>query len=64
MITATLCELDEFIGRHSPEGYEFPFEEKLFNKLEEKMVIELTLKLLQNRQVRIPPVAGAASDKF
>lgn len=64
LITATLYEFDEFIGRHRPEGYEFPFEEKLFNKLEEKMVIELTLKLLQNRQVRIPPAAGAASDKY
>jgi len=58
LITARIFEFDEFIDRRRPEHDEFPFEEKLFSKLEEKMVIELTLKLLQNRQVRIPGVAG------
>ncbi len=53
LIRASLFEFDEFIGRHSPDCYELPFEEKLFNKLEEKIVIELTLKVLQNRQVAI-----------
>lgn len=62
LITATLYEFDEFIGRHRPHQTDLPFEEKLFKELEEKMVIELTLKLLQNRQVVIPPSAAGFSD--
>ena len=30
------------------------FEERFFRSIEEKMVIELRLKILQNRQVTIP----------
>lgn len=60
LITATIYEFDEFIGRQIPRCTELPFEEGLFRQLEEKMVIELTLKLLQNRQVSIPAVAGIA----
>lgn len=63
LITASIFEFDEFIGRHKPYCTELPFEEKLFSQLEEKMVIELTLKLLQNRQVRIPAVAGVTPFK-
>ncbi|TJX14108.1 hypothetical protein E9840_07150 [Tissierella creatinini] len=63
LITANLYEFDEFIGRHKPDCYKLPFEEKLFDRLEEKMVIELTLKLLQKRQVSIPPLAGGTSDR-
>lgn len=60
LITASIFEFDEFIGRHRPDYTVLPFEEKLFSTLEEKMVIELTLKLLQNRQVSIGAVAGTA----
>lgn len=62
LITASIYEFDEFIGRHRPDYAELPFEEKLFSTLEEKMVIELTLKLLQNRQVRIGAVAAGTRD--
>lgn len=58
LISARVFEFDEFIGRHRPCGSEFPVEEKFFHKIEEKMVIELTVKVLQNRQVEIPAVAG------
>lgn len=54
LITANIYEFDEFIGRYRPEYSELPFEEKFFKRLEEKMVIELTLKLMQERQVTIP----------
>lgn len=55
LISANIYEFDEFVGSRIP--YEnMPFEEKLFSNLEERMVIELRLKLLQRRQVTIPPV--------
>lgn len=61
LITARIFEFDEFIGRHRPHDSELPFEEKFFHKIEEKMVIELTVKVLQNRQVEIPGVAGIST---
>ena len=64
LIQARIFEFDEFIGRERPCHDNLPFEEKFFRKLEEKMVIEVTLKLLQNRQVTVPSVAGAGSGSF
>lgn len=61
LISASIFEFDEFIGRERPHNADLPFEEKFFRKLEEKMVIELTLKVLQNRQVEIPAIAGTGS---
>ncbi len=58
LISARIFEFDEFIGRHRSHDEELPFEEKFFKKIEEKMVIELKVKVLQNRQVRIPAVGG------
>lgn len=58
LIRATIFEFDEFIGRQRPHHDNLPFEEKYFKTIEEKMVIELTLKVLQNRQVTIPPTLG------
>lgn len=58
LIRARIFEFDEFIGRERPHKEDLPFEEKFFKKIEEKMVIELTLKVLQNRQVRIPAIGG------
>ena len=62
LITARIFEFDEFIGRESVNYSELPVEEKLFKRLEEKMVIELTLKVLQKRQVAVPAFGGAADD--
>ncbi|MSU01496.1 CsxC family protein [Tissierella pigra] len=67
LINARIFEFDEFIGRHRPCGAEFPIEEKFFNRIEEKMVIEFTVKVLQNRQVQIPAVtdtSGGCHPKF
>lgn len=59
LVTANIYEFDEFIGRRRPHDENLPFEEKYFKNIEEKMVIALTLKLLQNRQVSVPSlVAG------
>lgn len=58
LVSASIYEFDEFIGRHRPHHDNLPFEEKYFRDIEEKMVIELTLKLLQNRQVAVPGLAG------
>lgn len=60
LISAQIFEFDEFIGRHRPCGADFPVEEKFFNRIEEKMVIEFTVKVLQNRQVEIPAVVDVA----
>ncbi|SHH34889.1 CsxC family protein [Tepidibacter thalassicus] len=54
LVKSRIVEFDEYINRKTPENEIVPFEEKEFNKIEEKMVIYLTLKLLQNRQVKIP----------
>jgi len=58
LVSANIYEFDEFIGRQSPHQDNLPFEEKYFKVIEEKMVVELTLKLLQNRQVSILPLVG------
>ena len=62
LISARIFEFDEFIGRKKPHNVEIPFEEKFFSKIEEKMVIEFTIKLLQNRQVAIPAISGTTID--
>ncbi len=54
LISTRIVEFDEYIGRHRPNCTTLPFEEKEFSKIEEKMVIYITLKLLQDRQVRVP----------
>lgn len=54
LVCANFYEFDEFINRRRPHDEKLPFEEKYFKHVEEKMVIELTLKLLQNRQVTVP----------
>ncbi|QXM07138.1 CsxC family protein [Crassaminicella indica] len=53
LISSKIVEYDEFLDRYKPIDVEIPFEEKEFTKIEEKMVIYLTLKLLQNQQVKI-----------
>ncbi|OPY56528.1 MAG: hypothetical protein A4E55_02058 [Pelotomaculum sp. PtaU1.Bin035] len=57
IINARITEYDEFVDRKHPFDDEIPFEEIKFKAIEEKMVIDLTLKVLQKRQVTIPAVA-------
>ncbi|KJS81133.1 MAG: hypothetical protein JM58_17900, partial [Peptococcaceae bacterium BICA1-8] len=57
LISSRIVEFDEFVDRRRPAPHEkiqLPFEEKSFTQIEEKMVVFLTLKLLQKRQVAIP----------
>ncbi|WP_174520464.1 CsxC family protein [Desulfolucanica intricata] len=51
LISSKITEFDEFLNlKHLPHG---PFEENTFKEIEEKMDIELTLKILQLQQVQI-----------
>lgn len=51
LISSTIVEFDEYLNRkYLPDG---PVEEKVFDEIEEKMVINLVLKILQDRQVEI-----------
>jgi hypothetical protein len=52
LVSSDICEMDEFIKPHPVPGA--PFEERTFQEFTEKMVIEITLKVLQNQQVYIP----------
>lgn len=52
LIKSRIVEFDELLDRRAIYG-SAPFEERLFKEIEEKMVIYLTLKILQKRQVKI-----------
>ena len=52
LISATITEFDEALNRKDPY-YEAPFEEFEFTSIQEKIVIDLTLKVLQKQQVAI-----------
>lgn len=52
LVSSRISELDEFINQHHVPGA--PFEERTFREFSEKMIIEVTLKILQNQQVHIP----------
>ncbi|WIF94392.1 CsxC family protein [Caminicella sporogenes] len=51
LISSRIVEFDEYIDRKSILNGSF--EEKFFNEIEEKMVISLVVKILQDRQVSI-----------
>jgi len=60
LLSSKFIEYDEILNRKMGEVWdghrnrlEAPFEEGTFTKIEEKMVIELTLKVLQNQQVQM-----------
>jgi len=52
LISATITEFNEAVNRKRPQGVN-PFEEFEFTSIQEKMVIDLTLKVLQKQQVAI-----------
>lgn len=58
LIQSRIVEFDEYLNPTHPSSIILPFEEKEFCKVEEKMVIFLTIKILQNRQLAVPPLAG------
>lgn len=54
LISSRIVEFDEFVDRRRPTNVIVPFEERFFTEIEEKMVVFLTLKILQKRQVAVP----------
>lgn len=54
LIRSRIVEFNEFLNRVKPSHARVPFEEKEFIEIEEKTVLELTIKILQKRQVEIP----------
>lgn len=52
LISARIVEYDEFLNRTQPH-MDIPFEEREFTQLEEKMIISVIFKVLQNQQVPI-----------
>lgn len=53
LVNARVLDYTEYLNRQRPCGVNLPFEEKEFRKVEEKMVVRVTLRILQNRQVTI-----------
>lgn len=53
LISSRIVEFDEFLNPTKPHKVTVPFEERIFKNIEEKMVIFITLKILQKRQVAI-----------
>ncbi|MEW9122103.1 MAG: CsxC family protein [Thermotaleaceae bacterium] len=60
LISSRIVEFDEYLNPTVPKRGILPFEEREFKRIEEKAVIYLTLKLLQKRQVAVPPLIPAA----
>ena len=60
LISARIVEFDEQLMPEHPKDKDYvtPFEEKRFRRIEEKMVVFITLRLLQDRLVAVPAVAG------
>lgn len=61
-IFSKIVEFDKAINRRRPRNIELPFEERTFTKLEEKMIIELGLRIFQEQQVVIP-ASGCRGDR-
>lgn len=64
LVSARIIEFDEQLMPEAPKekGYVMPFEEKRFKRIEEKMVVFITLRLLQKRLVAVPAVAGVSDE--
>lgn len=58
LISSRIVEYDEFLGRRELTC-KAPFEEKEFKQIEEKLVLTIQVKLLQNQQVPLGPEANS-----
>ncbi|GKU80707.1 CsxC family protein [Niallia sp. NCCP-28] len=59
LISSKIIEWDEAVDReHLPNGG--PLGEGFFTKIEEKMVVDITLKVLQNQQIRVSSTTNDA----
>ena len=57
LVSSRIVEFDEYLNPVYPSNTYVPVGEKKFKSIEEKAVVSITVKLLQNRQVAIPAVA-------
>ena len=71
LLSSKFIEFDESLDRkmgrvhdYNGERVEAPFEEGTFTKIEEKMVVELKLKVLQNQQVQVNGDHDKHDDKY
>lgn len=55
LISSRIVEFDEYLHRERPRYAKMPIDEKLFTKIEEKMVLTLRLQILQDRPVSVGP---------
>ena len=62
LISSNIIEWDEAIDRCKIQGGA-PIGEGYFNKVEEKMVLDITLKVLQNQQIRVSSTTNDDCDK-
>ncbi len=62
LISSTITEFDEFLNRVPVVGG--PFEERTFTQFDEKMVIVLRFKLIQNQQTYIPAFCPPEPDGY
>ncbi|WP_352404737.1 CsxC family protein [Sporanaerobacter acetigenes] len=56
LLSSRIVEFDELINNFPQLNIEFPYKEKFFIQIEEKMVIEIKLEIIQNINVVIPPI--------
>ncbi len=59
LISSRIVEFDEYLNPTKLCKGGAPFEERVFKRFEEKMVVYITLKVLQKRQVAVGAVAGS-----
>ena len=62
LVSSKIVQYDEFLNR-TALNKEAPFEEKVFNDIEEKIVLTLTLRLLQKQLVQIPSAPGLVASE-
>ena len=62
LISSNIIEWDEAINR-APIPVNAPIGEGYFNEIEEKMVLDITLKVLQNQQLRVSSTTNEDCDE-
>lgn len=55
LIFSRIVEFDKFVNPRRHRNIESSFENRTFTKIDERMVVELGLRILQEQQVAIPP---------
>ncbi|MBD8037850.1 DUF3794 domain-containing protein [Solibacillus sp. A46] len=63
LVSSNIIEWDEAINR-SPLPKNAPIGEGVFTQVEEKMVVDITLKVLQNQQIRVSSTTNDDCDDY